>query len=1111
MSTRPDVRTEQGFIAWLQSNDPAGFALAVADLNEADRKRLSKCAQAHAKQTRQTVREGRSVRGLTPQEMMRRSQLIFQNQANSDRMMAMAHIGLLAVGPKSSIMWQLPNTRDLSTRWREWNAPSPHEQAAIDVLLTRKPEWTQEWLERQLAPSNTIAAISWTSVKRLFDSELCCKPDSQDFAQFMAQVMRLSSLEEDPKLIEMVWDQFRYRTGFWTANGPFRKFPDGIPPNTWLSGPEKVYRLVVKGMVDRSAVINHFLEALWRDFNALERSGLISLHHALDVTADEIIANQNEYCRLLSHEASNVVSFALKCIKSVKSHQALDIDQTIESLAATMTVRSKSQPIQSIGFLKSLAGSNSSRIAKSIRIVSTALQHPESDVQTAALDLLEKWSKSTELPGDLLNQASAGISPVIKPRLESLLARTRPGNETRTSDNELIADDALTMPMDSQSHRQLPSANGDEAVIEQLRVAITSLPDGVSLPLRLSESLQSAIDGKTLPEIHWTQLPFATKSLNEVAPIREPEELIDTVNALIEKVDNPIDVERVLDAIQVIGRDYPADFDLRVAPILARLDGEMTVWTQQFAIMAFPRLFRLLARWMQRGKGNGPGRIESMIAKQKGGRRSVLAIFDERFIEIESRLSDSSSSTRSGLPLLALPSYEHGWIEPAHLLKRLQAYAARNAEVPLREFEIAILRLIPGSTFAQSEIADLPESIQRILLYVSGEPPKFCTPNSGSKWNWIVSFGTPTAIDASPAQFWLAAGRTQNPSGSLSELAALPIPRIAFGVEAANVDWTLDNSSSAQDSIRNELHKLRTKHDASELAQLLDPNQPGLSPDEIARRTQLKSALHGRDSRTGRVIEFKPSEAKEGSANFIPIVLAQRTRAQHYEFVPIWGEHWLATLWPGNCDGAYAHAVTEMLAKYDANASSLDAYPGSLWPLLWTERAWSELAMRTIWLAAMCKSSDVSAIAKDALIEGMLDGRADPCLLSRQLIPLLTHSWFKLNRLADALGEVSHVSLWTTLVVAEILDQVIQVWNEVPRDGHQLLALFLECLAKLDGSPSPVAMNSLRQQKSTGKAQKLIAALLALPSKPVSKLRTAALLEGVNARAQRALLVGRPS
>ncbi len=199
----------------------------------------------------------------------------------------------------------------------------------------------------------------------------------------------------------------------------------------------------------------------------------------------------------------------------------------------------------------------------------------------------------------------------------------------------------------------------------------------------------------------------------------------------------------------------------------------------------------------------------------------AAAVVDDRLNEIELRLSENGRC----LPLLALPSYEHGWIEASQLLDRIRAYSAAGEELPMRDLETAILRLIPSSKFRREELADLPEAIQRVLLYASGEQPEFAVAKSESKWSWVFSIGTRTATDSNPVQWWLAAGRYRNHRGSLPELASLPVPKVAFGLAAASVHWNFENTSAARDLAAKEVQELRKEHGHFELRKLLDPKK----------------------------------------------------------------------------------------------------------------------------------------------------------------------------------------------------------------------------------------------------------------------------------------------
>ncbi len=129
--------------------------------------------------------------------------------------------------------------------------------------------------------------------------------------------------------------------------------------------------------------------------------------------------------------------------------------------------------------------------------------------------------------------------------------------------------------------------------------------------------MQSALEGKLLPEIDLRQAPFSKRTLIPVAPIRDIEQLIDAINAVAEKLDCPMDIERILDGIHFIGQNYPSDFDLRVAAIKPRLQGDYNSWSQQFTFGTFPRLFRLLLLWLQRFKGSVPSQLDALISDRR--------------------------------------------------------------------------------------------------------------------------------------------------------------------------------------------------------------------------------------------------------------------------------------------------------------------------------------------------------------------------------------------------------------------------------------------------------------------------------------------------------------
>ena len=146
------------------------------------------------------------------------------------------------------------------------------------------------------------------------------------------------------------------------------------------------------------------------------------------------------------------------------------------------------------------------------------------------------------------------------------------------------------------------------------------------------------------------------------------------------------------------------------------------------------------------------------------------------------------------------------------------------------------------------------------------------------------------------------------------------------------------------------------------------------------------------------------------------------------------------------------------------------------------------------------RDADARAIAIDALVEGLLDGRAHPDSLSETLIEIADYPWAKLNRLADGLRQVARTSSWGALAISQLLDHLIACWRSPPRDAHQILEIQLELLLQLNGALSEAARAPLEALAGGSKTAKLARQLLNLDGDGDSAAYRAALLEGIELR-----------
>lgn len=170
----------------------------------------------------------------------------------------------------------------------------------------------------------------------------------------------------------------------------------------------------------------------------------------------------------------------------------------------------------------------------------------------------------------------------------------------------------------------------------------------------------------------------------------------------------------------------------------------------------------------------------------------------------------------------------------------------------------------------------------------------------------------------------------------------------------------------------------------------------------------------------------------------------------------------------------------------------------------WAAGEWTPVGMMALWFAQLGKDSDCRAVATDALVEGVLDGRAHPEPLGDVLAAILQIDWVKTGRLPGGLREVARVSAWGAAVVATVLDRVMTGWSTLPRDAHHLLAVQLEVLTDLDGAVADSVRDVLETAKGSSKTAKLAKSLLSLSGSRESPRWKNALLEGVAVRLTRA-------
>jgi hypothetical protein len=435
--------------------------------------------------------------------------------------------------------------------------------------------------------------------------------------------------------------------------------------------------------------------------------------------------------------------------------------------------------------------------------------------------------------------------------------------------------------------------------------------------------------------------------------------------------------------------------------------------------------------------------------RQPWGRLAAFKVFDLRMAMLITRFK----ARRFG-PVLATPTHRGGWIDPRVFVDRLKSISDIPWQASRFDLIGGLLRLAPDfRDVALESAADLPLPFGPIVRYALGGPER------------------PSEADQDRADEWLAAGRTRQPRAWLEELRVLEIDeREPDGITRAV--FRFEAGVKIQES---EYGRWSARHEVAAVAVSVAPRY-------------VSSAS----------LETRPTVA----------LAACLLRDQEVSANQNWQAGVLASYWPANPEAILAVACSKLMARMDDAGLIFEAVPAWMSPLQALDRGWSQMARTALWLGLLSRNDQSRGTAIDALIEGIADGRADTAALAETLLQIASGGWIKLNRLADSLREVTRTSTLAERVVAEILDRLIASWNELPRDGHHVLALQVELLSNLQHQPSPGVRDVLAPVKGSGKASKLAQQLRTLIAPPVStSLREAALeaAAGRLARAERIL------
>jgi hypothetical protein len=911
-----------------------------------------------------------------------------------------AGLGVLAVGPLSE------------ARKVEVGFFQRQEEAVIKLLIDRRPDWIDDWVSHKL--DQDYPRLSWKLLRALVCAGVCRKPDSRGYALVMswgalrdgdAKVRISERLMNEPDLLEDVWRFFEQ---------DICPFHDGSEWHQVLGD------LASQNIIDRQRLLKSALQSLFHDVRDDVRSGYVRFYRYLEPTVEQRAARQPIFLELLSHRASPMVAFALDELAKLEKQKMFDAEAFLTSGKSIFTLKPKGQPLAALKLAANAAKRQPELVPAAISFALEGLAHDSPDVQKHALAMLEGWQNRLHHDHFVeIRERSSSLSATARKQAEALLAS---------------AGSQIGSPAASE---ELPAT--DRASLES-RVAGL---DGKWRKLAGVDQALEAIDRNELPpalEFRLLDVPVLTGT-EPVVPIQSVDELLDATAHAIEVMESGDEIERILDGISRLCDQRPADFELRAAPLIARMESE----PEQDALRGLRNPYlvpecvgQLILGWLR-------GRPREIVGTNRPRHTfenltNIHAFIDARAKEIERRIRLGRPA-----PMLSAPTHKFGWLEPREFVRRIKEFASFD-EIPIAELILPLLRLAPDNRGrALEDASELAGDVGRAVRWALGGDER------------------PVGADQSSFAIWLGAGRSRVPYGDLNELEPLLAEKeAAFALLPPTFVW-----QAVEEDDNPYLYR------------------PG---GEVP--IQMKVNL---------------PNSRSSAFQFLPTFsLNQVLLGRVWGFRASWQTQWLTSFWPLNCESRLAVGAKVLCQRVNAPASSLEPNYVFLLPLLEPDRPWSELVYLVCWIALVSKDASSRGMGVDCMIQAIDDGRAASEQAADVFIRLLSGGWVKLNRVAETLQEIARVSPYHAWWSAALVQECIVGVAEFPSDTHHLLTFLVEQLTELELPLAPRTKERLISTKFSGKSAKLVGQLLKLEFKGPSAKVVAALERALDARLARA-------
>ena len=288
-------------------------------------------------------------------------------------------------------------------------APIPRNLAIQDVLRTLSPDWITEWVTHLIDDNpNVIGRIS-----PVWEAGLCPRPSSEAFilGYYVNASWRSMTTDQSEFLSHDVWRFFEVEGG-----GEFSLAAHDKYANASRKWSVRLLSLLESGKLDHERLLDATLDALERDFAQFRAGWYSRFHGDLNPTIGQMTERAARYLRLLSSGVPPTVSLALKAVQKLDKAGAIAPDDLLPALEAPLQARQKSTVTTALRLLDSAVKRDTSLASEAAHLATRALVAETADIQSKALDLIEKLGGNADpaIRSELADFAPLAAASVAK-------------------------------------------------------------------------------------------------------------------------------------------------------------------------------------------------------------------------------------------------------------------------------------------------------------------------------------------------------------------------------------------------------------------------------------------------------------------------------------------------------------------------------------------------------------------------------------------------------------------------------------------------------------------------------------------------------------------------